>query len=172
MVFERKIRIKEKEYWILEHTIRRGKKYIKKTKYLGKTLPPRKRLEQLKKDFLKEILGQKYKYLSEEDLKQIEKKRILYKNESKKLSSLEKEKKLKEFIVRFTYDSSKLAGVPITLRQTYLILRESIIPKNIKSLKTVREIENHEKGILAVTKYKGKLSIKFIKKIHKILLSV
>ena len=108
MVFERKIRIKEKEYWILEHTIRRGKKYIKKTKYLGKTLPPRKRLEQLKKDFLKEILGQKYKYLSEEDLEKIEKKRILYKNESKRLSSLEKEKKLKEFIVRFTYDSNKL----------------------------------------------------------------
>ena len=171
MVFERKIKIKNGEYWILEHTIRKGKKYIKKIKYLGKFLPPKKRLAQLKKEFLKEIQEKKYKYLSGEDLEKIEKKKILYKNENKKLSRLEKEKRLKEFIIRFTYDSSKLSGVPITLRQTYLILKESIIPKNIKSLKTVREIENHERGILAITKYRGKLSIKFIKKIHKILLS-
>ena len=59
MVFERKIKIKNGEYWILEHTIRKGKKYIKKIKYLGKTLPPKKRLGQLKKEFLKEIQEKK-----------------------------------------------------------------------------------------------------------------
>ena len=74
MVFERKIKIKNGEYWILEHTIRKGKKYIKKIKYLGKFLPPKKRLAQLKKEFLKEIQEKKYKYLSGEDLEKIEKK--------------------------------------------------------------------------------------------------
>ena len=57
----------------------------------------------------------------------------------------------------------------ITLRQTSLILKEGIMPKNIKNLKIVKELENHEKGFITITKHKGQLDIKFIKKIHKIL---
>jgi len=167
MVFKRKIN----DYWILEHTIRKGKKFVKKTKYIGKTLPPEKRLAQLKKEFLREIFGQKYKYLTEKELEKIEERKEEYKSQQKKLSETEKKKKLEEFIVRFTYDSSKLAGVDITLRQTSLILKEGLMPKSIVSLKTAKEIENHEKGVLAIIKYKGKLNLKFIKKLHKILLS-
>ena len=37
------------------HTVRKGKKYLKKSKYLGKDLP--KNIEQLKKEFLDEIKG-------------------------------------------------------------------------------------------------------------------
>lgn len=169
MVFTRKIKIKGKEYWILEHTIRKGEKYLKKTKYLGKTLPSKERLEQLKKEFLREMKGPKYKYLSVEDVESIERKKEDYKKEIKRLSPLEKEKYLNEFIIRFTYDSSKLSGAAITLRQTSLILEEGIMPKNIKSLRTVKELENHKKGIIAITKYKGKLDLILIKKLHKIL---
>ncbi len=165
MVFKRKI----KDYWILEHTIRKGKKYSKKTKYIGKALPSKERLEQLKKEFLREIKGERYKYLSAEDVEKIEKKKAEYKTEIKKLSQLEKEKQLKEFIVRFTYDSSKLAGVAVTLRQTSLILKEGIMPKGFKNLRTVKELENHEKGIIVITRYKGKLDLRFIKRLHKIL---
>lgn len=165
MVFKRKI----KDYWILEHTIRKGKKYLKKTKYIGKVLPSKERLEQLKKEFLREIKGEKYKYLSAEDVERIEKKKAEYKKEIKRLSLLEKEKHLKEFIIRFTYDSSKLAGVAVTLRQTSLILKEGIIPKGFKNLRTVKELENHEKGIVVITKYKGKLDLRFVKKLHKVL---
>ena len=50
-------------------------------------------------------------------------------------------------------------------------MKEGIIPKDIKNLRTVKELENHEKGILAITKYKGTLNIKFIKKLHVILFS-
>lgn len=169
MVFTRRIESKGKKYWILEHTIRKKNKFLKKTKYLGKDLPPGKRLEQLKKEFLKEITGDKYKFLSAGDVERIEKKKSEYQKENKRLSPLEKEKNLNEFIVRFTYDSSKLSGVPITLRQTSLILEEGLIPKNIKSLRTIKELENHKKGILAITKYKGQLNLRFIKKLHKIL---
>jgi Fic family protein len=87
------------------------------------------------------------------------------------MSSSEKKDKFEEFIIRFTYDSSKFAGVDITLRQTYLILKKGLIPKGFKSIRTVKELENHEKGIIAITKYKGSLDIRFLKKIHKILLS-
>lgn len=169
MVFKRRIETKGKKYWILEHTIRKGKKYLKKTKYIGKTLPTKQRLEQLKKEFLKEISGKKYKYFSIEDVEKIEKKKIEHKKETKKLSQLEKKKHLKEFIIRFTYNSSKLSGLDITLRQTSLILKEGIMPRNIKNLRTVKELENHEKGVIVITEYKGKLDLRFIKKLHKIL---
>jgi Fic family protein len=74
-------------------------------------------------------------------------------------------------VIRFTYDGSKLSGVPVTLRQTSLILKEGIMPKDIKNLKIVKELENHEKAVLAITKYKGSLDLKFIKKLHIVLFS-
>ncbi len=167
MVFVRKIN----GYFVLVHSVRKGKKVVKESKYIGKTLPSKDRLEQLKKDFLKEISGKKYKFFSSEEVELIEEKKKNYLNELKKMSSLEKKKYLKNFMIRFTYDSSKLSGVKISLRQTSLILKDGIIPKGINNLKTIKEIENHEKGVVAITKFKGKLSIKFLKKIHKILMA-
>ena len=126
-------------------------------------------MEYLKKEFIKEIKGERYKYLSSEDIENIEGKKEEYNKEIGKLSKFEKNKRLGEFIVRYTYDSSKLSGLDVTLRQTYLILEKGIVPKGFKNLVVVRELENHEKCIIAITEYKGKLDIKFIKKIHNIL---
>lgn len=167
MVFVRKI----KGYYVLGHSIREGDRIIQKTKYLGKTLPQKKRLEQLKKDFLKEIGGKKYRYLSVEDVEDIEEKKEKHSQEIKKLSTLEKKKRFENFMIRYTYDSSKLAGVDVTLRQTYLVLKDGIVPKGFKNLRTVKELENHEKGVVAITKYNGKLDLRFIKKLHMILFS-
>ena len=50
-------------------------------------------------------------------------------------------------------------------------MKDGIIPKNFKSIKTVKEIENHEKGVVAITKYNGVLNLNFIKKLHTILFS-
>ena len=169
MVYIEKFKVKGKMYYKLVHTIRDGEKITHKTKYIGKTLPSKERLEQLKKEFLDEIKGKKYRYLSASDAEKIEYKKKNYNKEIKRLSPLEREKRLEEFIIRFTYDSSKLSGVNVTLRQTSLILKEGIMPKNFKNLRTVKELENHEKGIIAITKYSGRLNIRFIKKLHTIL---
>jgi Fic family protein len=169
MVFKRKIKIKGNEYWILEHTIRKGKRYTKRTMYIGKKVPSKNKLDALKKEFLRQINEGKFKYLSQEDVDKIERRKSEYKVGIKKLSKLEKDKNLDEFIIRFTYDSSKLAGVKVTLRQTHLILKEGIMPKNLKSLKIAKELENHKKGLIAITKFKGNFSLKFLKKIHNIL---
>ncbi|MCK5040060.1 MAG: Fic family protein [Candidatus Aenigmarchaeota archaeon] len=171
MVTVEKIKKGEKEYYRLVHSIRKGEKIIHKTKYLGTQLPPKARLEQLKKEFLSQIQDQKYKYFSDKDIKKIEEEKAQYKAKIKKLGPLEKKEMLDEFIIRFTYDSSKLSGVNVTLRQTSLILKEGIIPKDIKNIKTLKELENHKKGIIAITQYKGKLDLTFLKKLHKILMS-
>ena len=169
MVYLEKKNVNGKKYYRLVYAIRKGNKVTHKVKYIGKKLPPKKRLEQLKKELSREIYGQGYKYLSQEDIKKIESKKSEYKKDLKKASKLEKEKRLKEFIIRFTYDSNKLAGVNVTLRQTSLILKEGIIPKNFKNIQSIKEVENHEKGFIAITKYKGKLDIRFLKNLHKIL---
>ncbi|MEX2016912.1 MAG: Fic family protein [Candidatus Pacearchaeota archaeon] len=172
MASVKRIKVKNKEYWILIHSVRKGNKIIQKKKYIGKILPPKKRLEQVKKEFLREIFdGKHYMFFSKKDVEEIEWRKTQYKKELKKLGETEKNDKLKEFIIRYTYDSSKLAGVDVTLRQTFLILREGIIPKDFKTLRVAKELENHEKGFIAITKYKGKFSLKFIKKLHKILFS-
>ena len=169
MVYVEKIKVKGKTYFKLVRTIRKGNKVLHKSRYLGKQLPSKARLEQLKAEFLKNL--HTGKYFSENEIKEIEKVKSDYNREIKSMSALEKENKLKEFVIRFTYDSSKLSGVAVTLRQTSLILKEGIMPKDLKNLKTVKEIENHEKGIIAITKYKGTLNLKFIKKLHLILFS-
>lgn len=171
MVFVEKYESKGITYYRLVHNIRRGSKIVQKKKQLGKTLPPKARVERLKKEFLREITEGRYRYLAPKSIETVENKKAQYRNEIKRLSTLEKEKKLKEFIIRFTYDSSKLSGVDITLRQTSLILKEGIMPQNIRDLRTAKELENHEKGILVITKYKGNFDIKFIKKLHKVLFS-
>ncbi|MBU2638721.1 MAG: Fic family protein [Nanoarchaeota archaeon] len=171
MVFVEKYRSKDHAYYRLSHSIRKNGKIAHEKRQIGRALPPKARLEQMKKEFLKELEGGKYKYLSPKEAEAAENRRASYRKEEKSLSPLEKEKKLKEFIIRFTYDSSKLSGVDVTLRQTYLILKEGIMPKDIHNLRTAKELENHEKGIIAITKYKGNLNINFIKRLHRILFS-
>lgn len=171
MVYLEKVNVKGKLYYKLVYTKRNGKKITHRSKYIGKELPSKKELQKIKKSFLKELMKPKYKYISQEDLEKIENKKNNYKKIINTLGKAGKEKNLEEFMIRFTYDSSKLAGVNINLRQTYLILKEGIVPENIKNIKTVKEIENHEKGIFVITKYKGQLNVKFIKKLHKTLFS-
>jgi len=166
-----KFNVSGKTYFKLVHNIREDDKISHKSKYLGKTIPKKSELAKIEKEFFEQIDGKRYKYLSAEDIKNIEKKKETYSAETAKLSPLEQKNRLEEFIVRFTYDSSKLSGAKITLRQTSLILREGIMPNDFKNLRTVKELENHEKGIIAITKYKGILDINFIKKLHVILFS-
>ncbi|MAF34990.1 hypothetical protein CMO91_04040 [Candidatus Woesearchaeota archaeon] len=165
MVFVRKI----KGYYVLAHSVREGAKVVQKTRYLGKNLPSKQQLEILKRTFLQDMRSPKNIYLSQEDLAKIEEKKKRYECELKRLTGLERTKRFEQFMIRYTYDSSKLSGVDVTLRQTYLILKDGRIPKGFTNLKTAKELENHERGVVAITKYEGTLTIAFMKKLHKIL---
>lgn len=169
MVYTEKIKVKGKTYYKIVHAVRNKGKITHRVRYIGKKLPAKNVLNKIKKEFLEEISSKTCRYFSKEDIEKIENKKGEYSKKIKNMSQLEREKNLNEFIIRFTYDSSKLAGVQVTLRQTSLILKDGIIPENIKSLKTVKELENHEKGFIAITKYKGSLNLGFMKKLHKIL---
>ena len=69
MVFENQVEVKGNKYWILIHSARDGKKVIQKKRYIGKVLPPRKNLEQIKYEFLRDI--SKNKLNSRKDIQRI-----------------------------------------------------------------------------------------------------
>jgi Fic family protein len=153
-------------YYRLVHSYREGGKVRHRTKYIGKKLPSKEKLQKLKKEFLAELSAHRFQYISKSDFEKIESKKNKHRSDQKKLTLAERKKQLEEFYIRFTYDSSKLSGVDVTLRQTALVLKDGLIPKDITNLKTVKELENHRKGIAVITKYRGRLDKKFLRKIH------
>ena len=53
MVYRKRVKIKGQEYWYLFHTIREGNKFVKRARYIGKTLPGN--INEVEEDLLKEI---------------------------------------------------------------------------------------------------------------------
>lgn len=170
MTHVEKFKLKGKEYFRLVHNTKVNGKVVHKTKYLGGELPSKDKLKLIEEEFMKEINKKGTKYFSQEELDNIEAKKRSYTRELKRLSPIEKKNKLEEFMIRYTYDSSKLSGADITLRQTFLILKEGIIPNEFKNLRIAKEIENHEKGFMMITKYKDAFNLRFLKKLHELLM--
>ena len=61
MSYLKKVKISNKEYFYLFHTVRKGNKFKKLSKYIGKDKPSAVKLEKLKKDFLAEIKNKSIK---------------------------------------------------------------------------------------------------------------
>jgi len=95
MVNIKKKLIGKQIYYYLEHTFRHKGKIRKKEKYLGKKIP--KNVEEVKKDFLSEIYREQWYPLFDR----------IKKNYYKELSTMPqtaKEKEIKIFSIKFTYE--------------------------------------------------------------------
>jgi len=100
MVYIKKVNIKGKSYWYLLHTIRKGDKFLKKSKYLGKDLP--KNIDEIKQEFLEEL--SRPKILDEKDkliqsLTPLERKVFPILREENELNSIANKLKLKDIEV-------------------------------------------------------------------------
>lgn len=133
MVNLRKLQKSNKEYFYLEHTIRDGDSFKNKRLYLKDELP--RNLDELKEDFIIQILTEIY----ENKLKQIREK---FQTEYNSYPKSYKEKYIESFMIKFTYNTNKIEGGTLTLKETADLLQEHITPKN-KSLKDVKETESH-----------------------------
>ncbi|MFH1839782.1 MAG: Fic family protein [Nanoarchaeota archaeon] len=156
MVTIKKKHIGKQNYFYLEHTIRKGNKFQKKTKYLGKKQP--ENLELLKKQFLSEIYKEKY-------FPSLNKIKINYLKELKKTPKPAKEKQKEIFSTRFTYDTQRIEGSTLTLRETADLLEKGITPK--RPLQDVKEAENHQNLFYEILDYKKDLSLQIILHWHK-----
>ncbi len=149
-----------KVYYYLEHAMRENDKVRKKTKYLGKKIP--ENIESLKKIFLAEIYREKWHAI----LNDI---RDEYAHYSKIVPLSAKEKEKAEFMIKFTYNTQRIEGSALTLKETADLLEEGITPK-ARPLSDVKEAEAHKNLFYEMLKYKKDLSLQIVLYWHKKLL--
>jgi len=157
MVTIRKKILGKQTYYYLEHTIRKGEKVKKKEKYIGKTIP--KNLEKIKKEFLSEIYKEKWYSL-------LDKIKENFSKELRQMPEVTREKETKIFSIRFTYDTQKIEGSKLTLRETSELLESGISPK-AKPLYDIKETEAHYKIFYEILSYKKDLSLPIVLYWHK-----
>lgn len=141
--------------------MRVGKEIRKIEKYLGKRKPTKKELEKFN-TFVIECL-------SEENVKKIELIKRNFDKKYKEMSKVGREKFIKNFLIKFTYNTNRIEGSTLTLRDTKLILADEIMPKG-KTSREVKEAENHAEAFNLILNEKADLDIDFLLRLHAILL--
>ncbi len=153
--------IKGKKYYYLEHSVREGPKVWKKDKYLGKEKP--KDIGSLKKEFMLEILREKWRA----SLKNIKKNYLVERKNTPKSAQI---KNYENFAIRFTYDTQRIEGSTLTLRETANLLEEGITPR-IKPIRDVKEAEAHNRLFHKILRFKEDINLRTVLKWHKELFS-
>jgi len=159
MVTIRKRRKGKQEYYYMEHTIKIGGKVKKREKYLGKKLP--KDIESKKKEFFQEIFNEKW-------AKKLE---TIQKNFSKEYNHMPdpaKEKYIENFMIKFTYDTNRIEGGTLSLKETADLLEQGLTPKG-KPIQDIKEIEAHKKVFYEMLNYEKDLDLNIILYWHKLL---
>ncbi len=141
--------VKGGTYYYLEHSIRRRGMVTKKSKYLGRAIP--KNIDTIKKQFVYEINKEKW-------FEAFDKIKLNYARELKIVPKTAFEKSLREFSVRFTYDTQRIEGSTLSLRETAQLLEDGI-PPNGKPISDIREAEAHQRVFLEMLRYEKDLSV-------------
>ena len=148
--------IKKSGYYYFQHSY--GMDGNKRTveEYLGKEIP--KNVLKLKNDFMQKVFKEKFE----------KKINLIRKNHKKEFSSLpqtERKKLLKNFAIKFTYNSEAIEGSTLSLKDTIRLLRDQISPN--KPIKDVIESREHNKTFLEVLNSKTEFNLDWILKTHK-----
>ena len=149
MVSLSKKNIEGKTYYYLEHSYRKNGRVDKKTKYLGKTIP--KNIEELKDEFLLEIFQEFW-------FNKFDKIKVKYLKERKNVPPSGKQKLLQNFTIRFTYNTNKIEGSTLTLRETALLLEKGITPSR-RPIEDVKETEKHKQVFHEMLSYTKEVNL-------------
>lgn len=148
-----------KDYYYLYHDSRKnGRK--QRDRYLGPVIP--EDVEEQKDDFEREI------YL-EDWGPALDKIYQNYKKEEEQLSDKEKQEKNRQFSLRFNYDTQKIEGSKLTLKETIDLLESGISPKE-KPMHDIRETEAHDRIFDEMMQHAGDLDEELVVGWHKELL--
>ena len=157
------LRVKEvngNKYYYLEHTIRDNNSFKNKRKYLGSELP--KGIEQIKEKFMHELFLEIYN----KSLETIKKKFSL---DFSKYPRTAKVQYIESFMIKFTYNTNRIEGSTLSLKETADLLQQHITPRN-KPLQDVKEAEAHKKVFYEVLNHTKGLTLAAILYWHKLLL--
>lgn len=158
---EIKKQVKGKQvYYSLEHSFRENGKVQKKRVYLGKGVP--KNIDEIKKQFLSRVYSELW-------LKDINEIKDNFSKERKIMPDSAKEKELESFMIKFTYNTQRIEGSTLTLKETANLLEKGITPPE-KSIRDVKEAEAHKKVFYNMLNYKKDLSLQICLFWNKLLL--
>lgn len=170
MVYHEIREVNGKKQNYLVYNKRENDKWVKQSKFIGTGDISKEEIIKEKKKFeLELILSKKYKYLSKEQVEEIEKLRQIYFEKIDKLSKEEFEKFEHSFFTELTYNSNAIEGSSLSLEDTSLVVDEHLAPKG-KNIREIHEAENHIQAIKFMKSYEGELNEEFILKIHSIIL--
>lgn len=145
-------------YYYLEHAFRKDGRVRKTELYLGKTIP--KNIDDVKRNFLGRLYREKWYPLLDSIKREFSK-------EKRQMPQSAREKEAETFAVRFTYDTQRMEGSTLSLRETAGLLEKGISPKG-KPIRDVKEAEAHKEifGQLMLA-YKKDLSLPAMFQWHK-----
>ena len=124
---------------------------------MGTVLP--KNIDEIKKTFLQEIYQEKW-YALFDRIKQG------FSSELQVTPKSIQEKELHTFMIKFTYDTQKIEGSTLTLRETANLLEKGITPKE-KPLRDIKEAEAHKTVFYEMLQCTKDLSLDLVLSWHK-----
>ena len=170
MAYIDKIKAGKKTFYYLGKTIRIGENKWKKIRIkLGEKEPTREEVgKKLKELRLEEYKVYNENYLDANKLEIIDDFKEVYNNHLKQIPKTIAEKEEADFLIRFTYNSNAIEGNRLTLRDTYLIIKEKQIPSGAPP-KDYNEAINGREAFEFIKKYRGKFTTEFLEKVNEIL---
>lgn len=145
-----KRRVKGRTYYYLEQTVRDKGKRATKSRYLGSEVP--KEVDELRRQFQFELDQEKW-------FKGFERIRQGYAKELGGMPGSAREKALRQFSVEFTYDTQRIEGSTLTLRETAELLEHGVSP-GAKPIADAKEAEAHDRLFRHMLDFKGDLTQK------------
>lgn len=150
-------------YHYLVKSFRISPTKVKKARiFLGQTVPPKEKLQELLVELEKKAPKQ---YLAElldsntvEQLEDLRASALIFK-------SFSDDDIPADFVVRFTYNSNAIEGNPLTLRETALVLADKIAPQGTGTDAVIEAMNGKDAWEFAQS-YKGHLNEAFIRKLQ------
>jgi len=157
----RKKTVKNHTYYYIEHSFREGDRVHKKEKIIGKALPSN--IEELKQEYMAEFMAEIYK---EKWLDRFDEIKAAFLKQEKITPKSAREKEIETFAIRFTYDTNRIEGSTLTLRDTADLLEKGITSGK-RPINDVKEAQAHKNAFYEMLNYKKDLSLNTILYFHK-----
>lgn len=148
----RRRNIDGRTYYYLEHSMRRDGQVQKRELYLGKSLP--RDVEARKRAFMDSIYREKWYPVLERIKKG-------YDAEQRRTPPSGREKEISTFTTLFTYDTQRIEGSTLSLRETADVLDRGMTPPS-RPLTDIKEAEAHRNLFRAMLREPRNLSLSLV----------
>ncbi|TLZ52303.1 MAG: Fic family protein [Methanobacteriota archaeon] len=156
MVRVRKRVIGGQEYYYLEHSVRVGGRVEKRERYLGRTMP--RDLRSVRERFLADLRRERWHPA-------LEAIRRAYSRDFRRSPPSARERNLEAFAVQFTYNTQRIEGSTLTLRETADLLVRRVTPAE-RPVGDVKEAEAHRAVFLSLLHERKDLALGMVLRWH------